>query len=362
MGREKARNEIRWVKRDSPYFNPPTFEFILPNSSLRTLRRRIGARPLPRRKLLVTSFMIDPLAILASSRVTTPLVPIRLADYGVPVWCKLEFLNPSGSTKDRIARYILSKAMRSGRLQPGDRVVEASSGSTSIAFALACAQLDLSFTAIMPESVSAERVKIIRAYGAQVELTSAADGIDASIQRAMALAEEQNAFWPQQFSNPDNAKAHRDETAAEVLCQIPSGNVDVFVSGVGTGGTLVGVTQGLKSAGCDVTPVLARPVSNKLLSDVECCSFSKRIPGVVDGLSEIFREADLTNLLQYEISDEEAIHATRKLIQAGFPVGPSSGLNYLAAVRAFQERGDNPICLTVFPDRMERYFSTDLFQ
>lgn len=305
--------------------------------------------------------MIDPLAILANSRVTTPLVPIQLPQHGVPIWCKLEYLNPSGSTKDRIARYILSKAMRSQHIQPGDQVVEASSGSTSIAFALASAQLGLQFTAVMPENVSPERIKIIRAYGANVELTKAEDGIDASIRLAQQISQQCQAFWPRQFSNPDNAKAHCDETAAEVLCQIPSGKVDVFVSGVGTGGTLVGVTQGLTSAGCKITPVLARPVSNRLISDVECCSFSTRIPGVVDGLSTIFRDANLADLMQFEISDEEAIDTTRKLIRAGFPVGPSSGLNYLAAVQAYRERGDNPICLTVFPDRMERYFSTDLF-
>ncbi|WDI41938.1 PLP-dependent cysteine synthase family protein [Bremerella sp. P1] len=305
--------------------------------------------------------MIDPLAILANSRVTTPLVPIELPEHGVPVWCKLEYLNPSGSTKDRIARYILSKAMRSQLIQPGDQVVEASSGSTSIAFALVSAQLGLQFTAVMPENVSPERVKIIRAYGAHVELTQAKDGIDASIRLAQQISEQHNAFWPRQFSNPDNAKAHCDETAAEVLCQIPSGKVDVFVSGVGTGGTLVGVTQGLTSAGCRLTPVLARPVSNRLIADVECCSFSTRIPGVVDGLSTIFREANLPALKQFEISDEEAIHTTRQLIRAGFPVGPSSGLNYLAAVHAYREHGGDPVCLTVFPDRMERYFSTDLF-
>lgn len=305
--------------------------------------------------------MIDPLAILANSRVTTPLVPIQLSEYGVRIWCKLEYLNPSGSTKDRIARYILSKAMRSGLIRPGDEVIEASSGSTSIAFALASAQLGLRFTAVMPENVSPERVKIIRAYGALVELTKAEDGIHASIQRAQQISEQRKAFWPRQFSNLDNAKAHCDETAAEVLCQIPSGKVDIFVSGVGTGGTLVGVTQGLTSAGCQITPVLARPVSTRLISDAECCSFSKRIPGVVDGLSTIFRDARLPHLMQFEISDEEAIHVTRQLIRAGFPVGPSSGLNYLAAVHGYRKHGGSPICLTVFPDRMERYFSTDLF-
>ncbi len=305
--------------------------------------------------------MIDPLAILANSRVITPLVPVQLPEYGIPIWCKLEYLNPSGSTKDRIARYILSKAMRSHVIQPGDNVVEASSGSTSIAFALASAQLGLKFTAVMPENVSPERIKIIRAYGANVELTSAENGIDASIRLAQQIHEQHSAFWPRQFSNRDNAKAHCDETAAEVLCQIPTGKVDIFVSGVGTGGTLVGVTQGLTSAGCKVTPILARPISNRLISDVECCSFSTRIPGVVDGLSTIFREANLPGLRQFEISDEEAIDTTRKLIRAGFPVGPSSGLNYLAAVLASKEAEDTPVCLTVFPDRMERYFSTDLF-
>lgn len=340
-------------RKQLPYFNLFDRQFILHLRVAPFCIFRFGSRH---------SNMIQPLAILANSRVTTPLVPIELPAYGVPVWCKLEYLNPSGSTKDRIARYILSKAVRSGQLKPGDSVVEASSGSTSIAFALASAQLGLSFTAIMPESVSPERVKIIRAYGADVQLTPADAGIDASIRLAQEISETQGAFWPQQFSNLDNAKAHRDETAAEVLCQIPSGNVDVFVSGVGTGGTLVGVSQGLIAAGCTITPVLARPVSNKLISDVECCSFSKRIPGVVDGLSEIFQAANLPNLIEFEISDEEAIEATRNLIRAGFPVGPSSGLNYLAAVQAYKSRNDQPVCLTVFPDRMERYFSTDLFQ
>lgn len=306
--------------------------------------------------------MIESLALLASSRVTTPLVPIRLPEFGIPVWCKLEYLNPSGSTKDRIARYILSKAVRSGVISPGDHVVEASSGSTSIAFALASAQLGMKFTAIMPEGVSRERVKIIMAYGAKVELTPADAGIAASIERAQQIADEHGAFWPSQFTNADNAKAHRDETAGEVLCQIPTGKVDLFVSGVGTGGTLVGVTQGLLTAGCQVTPVLARPISSGLLCDIECCSFSKRIPGVVDGMSEIFKSADLPNLMEFQISDDEAIHVTRQLIRAGFPIGPSSGLNYLAAVRAYEKHGGDPVCLTVFPDRMERYFSTELFQ
>jgi len=287
---------------------------------------------------------------------------VSLPHYETPVWCKLEYLNPSGSTKDRIARFILTKAMRRGELSPGDLVVEASSGSTSIALALACAQLGLSFVADMPEGVSNERILMIRAYGAAVELTPHADGIGAAIRRAEQLAAARGAFWPRQFSNPDNANAHRHETAQEILSQIATDTVDLFASGVGTGGNLVGVTQGLRDAGCDVTPILARPIDTGVIADAECCSFSRRIPGVVDGLSTIFASANLPTLKEIPVADGEALEVTRQLIRSGFPVGPSSGLNYLAAVRAVEMHpNDTPIAVTVFPDRMERYFSTELF-
>jgi len=129
-----------------------------------------------------------------ASRLVTPLVCVRLDRFEIPVWCKLEFLNPSGSTKDRIARYILTKAMRQKRLAAGDLVVEASSGSTSIALALSCARLGLRFQAVMPVGVSRERVMMIGAFGATVELTPQEQGIDGAIDRARALAETQTAF------------------------------------------------------------------------------------------------------------------------------------------------------------------------
>ncbi len=298
----------------------------------------------------------------SSTRVTTPLVSVSLPNSHLTVWCKLEYLNPSGSTKDRIARFILTKAMRQGELAPGGVVVEASSGSTSIALALACAQLGLSFVAVMPEGVSAERIMIIRAYGAAVELTAKAAGIGGAIRRAEELTTQRGAYWPRQFSNPDNANAHRYETAQEILSQIATDSVDLFVSGVGTGGTLVGVTQGLLDAGCGVTPVLARPIDKGVISDAECCSFSGRIPGVADGLSTIFASTPLPGLREIDVSDSEAIEVTRQLIRCGYPVGPSSGLNYLAALRAIEQHAaPAPVAVTVFPDRMERYFSTELF-
>ncbi len=297
-----------------------------------------------------------------ASHLITPLVPVTLPGYGATVWCKLEYLNPSGSTKDRIARYILEKAVRKGELAEGGLVVEASSGSTSIALALVSAQLGLRFTAVMPEGVSNERVMIIRAYGAQVELTPREEGITGAIARAARIAQDLGAFWPRQFSNPDNANAHRFQTAQEILDQMPSLEIDYFVSGVGTGGTLVGVAQGLCDAGCDVVPVLARPVETRRVIDVECCSFSHRIPGVVDGLSTIFESAQLPGLIEIEVPDAEALEASRALIRAGFPVGPSSGLNFVAAARAIEQSSQDAVAVTVFPDRMERYFSTELFR
>jgi cysteine synthase len=293
----------------------------------------------------------------------TPLVPVQL-DVGRPVvWCKLEFLNPSGSTKDRIARYILEKAWRQGRLCAGDRVVEASSGSTSIALALAAAQLGLRFTAVMPEGVSHERVLIIRAYGGDVTFTPASDGIAGSLAETERLGRERGTFLPRQFANPDNAEAHRVGTAREIMDQIPGGRVDAVVSGVGTGGTLMGLYQGFCESGCDVVPALARPVNVRITKDVECCSFSGRIPGVVEGISTIFRRELLPGLLDVEVNDDEAIALTRRLTRLGFPVGPSSGLNYRAALEVHARLGDPAAqVVTVFPDRMERYFTTELFR
>lgn len=293
----------------------------------------------------------------------TPLVPVQLSPLDPVVWCKLEFLNPSGSTKDRIARYILEKAWREGLVSAGDMVVEASSGSTSIAMALACAQLGLRFTAVMPEGVSNERVLMIRGYGGEVRFTPAERGIYGALEETDRLAAECNAFLPRQFSNPDNAKAHELGTAREILDQIPGGMVDGVVSGVGTGGTLVGLFRGLMQRGCDVRPFYARPVSLTGKPEAECCSYSCRIPGVVESVSTIFREEDLPGLETLEIRDEDAIAASRKLIALGFPVGPSSGLNYCASVEAARRLGESQAhVVTVLPDRMERYFTTELFR
>jgi cysteine synthase A len=280
----------------------------------------------------------------------TPTVRVEL-EPGIGIWCKLEFLNPSGSTKDRVARYILDDAGVRGLVHAGDLVIEASSGSTSIAMALACAR----FLAVMPEGVSNERTLMIRAFGGEIRMTAKEDGILGAIAESERLAEELGAFLPRQFSNVLNVQARRLGTAKEILETVPK--VAAVVSGVGTGGTLVGLFEGCPGS----IPVFARPVDH-LTSDPECCSFSGRIPGVVECVSKLFREDLLPGMETIEVRAQDAIHETRRIIAAGFPVGPSSGLNYRAAVEMAKRLGPDAAVVKVFPDRMERYFSTELFR
>jgi cysteine synthase A len=309
------------------------------------------------------------LSRLVESVAPTPLLQVQLQADWPTIWCKLEYLNPSGSTKDRIASYILSKAWREGLVGPGSVVCEASSGSTSIAMAMVCAQMGLKFIAVMPEGVSNERVKMIRAYGGTVRLTPSADGIPGCIELTETLARTEGAFLPRQFENVDNAEAHRKATAVEILAEIPGRSVDAVVSGVGTGGTLVGLYKGFHDAGCQTTPVLARPVcvSNDAhyacgcFQQAECCSFSTCVPGVMENQSEILRSTDLADLVTIEVEEEQALETTRALIRKGFAVGPSSGLNYFAALEMAKRLEPSQKVVTVFPDRMERYFSTALF-
>jgi cysteine synthase len=241
----------------------------------------------------------------------TPLVPVAL-EGGPGIWCKLDFLQPSGSTKDRMARYILEKAMREGRVKAGDTVAEASSGSTSIAMSLTCAQLGLRFIAVMPEGVSSERVLMIRAYGGATTLTPKEQGLRGALAEVERLGREEHAFLPRQFANPDNAEAHRCGTAREILEQIPDRRLDAVVSGVGTGGTLVGLYEGCLDAGLNPLAVLAKPINVVRVAEEECCSFSARIPGVVDCVSEIFRPERFASLEILEVDDTEAIETTKE--------------------------------------------------
>ncbi len=293
----------------------------------------------------------------------TPLVEVRVDSSAPAIWCKLEFLNPSGSTKDRIARHILEKAWRRGDIGPGATVVEASSGSTSIAFALACAQMGLKFVAFIPDAATSERELIIRAYGGEVHRVGG--GMSEVLQAAHDAAGKNDWFPGRQFSNPDNTEAHRIYTGPEILSQIPGGAVDAVVSGVGTGGTLRGLHDAFSGAGCKVEVFAAIPRQGEMFgSNIECCSlkFSSDVPGVVEGISEIYSEWDTEGITEIEVSDDECLELTRKLWSMGFPVGPSSGLNLAASLQAAARLGEGKSIVTVFPDRMERYFSHKVFE
>ena len=293
----------------------------------------------------------------------TPLVPVRLDDTGPTIWCKLEFLNPSGSTKDRIATYILSKALRAARSARAGRWWKRLLGSRpAIAMALASAQLGLCFVAVMPEGVSQERRMIIESYGGEVIFSPRDQGIRGALAWAAREATQRGGFSPLQFSNPDNPGAHRYRTAHEIIAQISGGCVDAVVSGVGTGGTLVGLCQGFADFGCAVAPFAARPVNGSALDGAECCSFSGRIPGVVDGLSAIYEafRSESNALVELDVSDDEALEVARDRSQGPLPGQATARLN-CRLLTAAERLGPEAHIVTVFPDRMERYFSTELF-
>ncbi|MFN7701012.1 MAG: PLP-dependent cysteine synthase family protein [Deltaproteobacteria bacterium] len=287
----------------------------------------------------------------------TPTIPIEDAETGCTLWLKLEYLLPSGSTKDRVAAYILAHGVETGAITPRTRVVEASSGSTSIALAMAAATLGVRFCAVMPENVSRERVLIIRRYGAEVRLTPQREGIVGAIAETQRMAEaDPLVFLPRQFENPKNALAHARETGPELAQQVGT-TIHGFVAGVGTGGTLMGIAQALREAGHPVRVAKALPEKGSVCfaGQPEVCG---GIPGVVEGLSSIVDPARID--VTIGVPEHEAIEAARVLCARGMAVGPSSGLNVAAARKRARELGPGHTTATVLCDRMARYFSTDL--
>jgi cysteine synthase A len=296
---------------------------------------------------------------LARLAAHSPTVPVADPESGCTIWLKLEYLLPSGSTKDRVATFVLSHAIASGTIRRDDTVVEASSGSTSIAFAMACAMMGVRFVAVMPRGVSGERLLLIRRYGGEVILTAAEGGVMGAIEETRKMAaSDPRVFLPRQFENPLNALAHQRATGPELISQV-DGRIDGFVAGVGTGGTLMGIGRALREAGHPAVIAAARPEKGICFQgQPEVCG---GIPGVVDGLSSLMDEEAIALEAPIRVPDREAIDAARELARLGFPVGPSSGLNFAAARRLARRPGPGHNVATVMCDRMERYFSTELF-
>jgi len=291
----------------------------------------------------------------------TPVVRInRLAPAHVTMYVKLEAANPGGSVKDRLALGIIEDAERRGELKPGATIVEATSGNTGIALALLCAARGYGFVAIMPESFSVERRQIMRAYGAKVVLTPAAERATGAVRLAEQLSKERGWFLARQFDNPANPAYHRQTTGPEILSDFADRRLDYWVTGYGTGGTLTGVGQMLKRARPETKIIACEPASANLLGGKEFKPHKIQgwtpdfVPSVLD--REVFDEL-LT------ITDEQAIAAARDLAtKEGIFCGISSGGTFAGALAVAAKAPAGATVLAMLPDTGERYLSTVLFE
>jgi cysteine synthase len=282
----------------------------------------------------------------------TPLFRFK----GENIFAKAEFLNPGGSIKDRVARAMIEGAERDGRLKTCSTIMEPTSGNTGIGIALVGRLKGYRVRIVMPEGMSEERKKLIRALGAELILTPDARGIAGAVEYVReAAASDPCIFVPQQFENPDNPLCHYSETAPEIWRQM-SGEVDGFVAGVGSGGTLQGVGKFLKEHNPNVRIVAVEPKNVAALLGHE--PGLHQIQGIGDGFIPAVLDVSLVDEV-IEVTDEDAIETTRQLGRDnGLLVGISSGANVWAARQLARKMRGN--IATVLPDRAERYFSTAL--
>jgi cysteine synthase len=291
----------------------------------------------------------------------TPVVRInRLAPAHVTMYVKLEAANPGGSVKDRLALGIIEDAERSGALKPGQTVVEATSGNTGIALAMVCAARGYPFVAVMPESFSVERRQIMRAYGAKVVLTPAAERASGAVRLTARLAAERGWFVAAQFDNPANPAYHRQTTGPEILSDFAGRRLDYWVTGWGTGGTLTGAGQMIRRARPDTKIIACEPASAPLLEGKEWKPH--KIQGWTPDFVPSVLERDVPDEV-LPVSDERAIACARDLArQEGIFCGISSGATFAAALDVAARAGAGDVILAMLPDTGERYLSTVLFE
>ena len=292
----------------------------------------------------------------------TPLLKLNMGFQGraYRVYAKLEFMNPSGSVKDRIAKYIVEQAELKGLLKLGYTVVEATSGNTGIALSMVAAAKGYKMLVVMPEHMTGERIKIMTALGANVCLTPKDEGFEGAVEKADKIANSNDQYFlANQFRNPDNAMAHYHTTAKEIIQQVGD-DVDAFVAGVGTGGTLMGVGKALRERNPAVRLVAVEPEEAAVLSgrrDIK----DHKIAGIGDGfVPQIVDKGMIDQVVA--VKSEDAIGMAKKLSrQLGLLVGISSGANVLASIQLLDDIGQDKKVVTILPDRTERYFSTDLY-
>lgn len=290
----------------------------------------------------------------------TPIVKLqRLAPPQVSVYAKVESFNPGGSVKDRLALAIILDAEARGLLKPGDTIVEATSGNTGVALAMVAAARGYKFVATMVETFSVERRKLMRAYGAKVILTPAAERGSGMVRKARELAEQHGWFLASQFANPANPAYHRNTTAAEILRDFAGKRLDYFVSGWGTGGTLTGVGEVLKVARPQTRIVATEPAGAALLKGDDWKPH--KIQGwTPDFVPDVLNRDVVDELLTVE--DDRAIATARRLAaEEGIFVGISAGATVASALDVAARAEPGSVILAMLPDTGERYFSTPLF-
>lgn len=290
----------------------------------------------------------------------TPMVKInyKLGGLSKSIYVKLESYNLSGSIKDRVAFYILKKAKQKNELKDGMPIIEVTSGNTGIAFAALGAYYKHPVTIFMPDWVSRERIKLLEIYGANVILISKEEGgFEECVKRANMLSQQINGYRPNQFDNEDNVEAHYCTTAIEILNQIPV-PVEGFISGIGTGGTLMGVGKRLKEENSKIKIIAIEPVGAAILKNGYVEKKDHLIEGIGDGLIPKIVDRNLIDDI-YLIGDADAVNMSRLLARKlGLSVGISSGANLLGAIK-FQEVNSGTV-VTVFPDDNKKYLSTEL--
>jgi cysteine synthase A len=293
----------------------------------------------------------------------TPLLKLSRVtiESGAEVWAKLEGFNPGGSVKDRPALAMIEDAEKKGKLKKGMTIIEPTSGNTGIGLAMVAAVKGYRVILTMPESMSIERRKLLQAYGAELVLTPAAQGMKGATAKAdEILASGKEYFKPDQFGNPANPQVHRRTTAKEILAQMGSKKIDAFVAGVGTGGTITGVGEVLRRKFKNTIIVAVEPAASPLLSG------GQPGPHAIQGIGANFVPVILNTKIYDEVltvSNEDAADTARRLArEEGLLVGVSSGAACWAALRVAERLGKGRRVVTVFPDVGERYLTTGLFE
>ncbi len=291
----------------------------------------------------------------------TPMVRLnRIIDKDMAeIYAKLESLNPGGSVKDRICLSMIEEAEKKGKLKPGATIVEPTSGNTGIGLAMLCAVKGYKCILTMPESMSLERIFILKSYGAETVLTPAIEGMSGAIKKAEKIIKKtQNSFMPQQFNNSANPEIHRRTTAQEILA-VTDGKFDAFVAGVGTGGTITGVGEILKKKNPKIKIVAVEPSNSAVLSGKS--AGPHKIQGIGAGfIPKILNRAIIDEIVT--IDDNQAFRITKRLArEEGLFVGISAGAAAFVALKVAKDLGEGKRVVVILPDTGERYFSMEQY-